>query len=428
MIRPPPPELDLPSDVALQGDLSSVIGKWADDHGPIFGMRPSSGPWVGRRPVYLVGQKANRFVLKTHDRHFSREFGWRPILGDRFGKGLINIDDPDDRPIRAALASAFTSERVVDYLPAIESSVAARTAHWRRGTEVDVLSATTNIAFDVAAAVLLGISPGSQADELRQCLDTVMNTSRTPGGTVDSDKQQVAKTQLYRTLGMILEARRDSRTSNGPALAIDLLTSCRDKPDPAVTNSQLLSHLSVLLVAGYETTTTLGAWLLYELSTHLSCGDAVDAEGQLRSALEKMPILENAIRETGRLHPPVVFLPRVALSDLTFEGYTFPAGTPVFLAVGGGHHMESVFPDADSFRPQRFGRPSQGGNGQVQGLTTFGGGRRTCLGARLAVAELKLLVTHIRKNYELSPVSSRPPKTVESIVQWLPQGIIMQIR
>ena len=40
----------------------------------------------------------------------------------------------------------------------------------------------------------------------------------------------------------------------------------------------MLAHVNILLVAGHETTTTLGAWVLYLLARHPEFAARVDAE------------------------------------------------------------------------------------------------------------------------------------------------------
>jgi len=54
--------------------------------------------------------------------------------------------------------------------------------------------------------------------------------------------------------------------------------AARDEQDQALSDEQLLAHVNILLVAGHETTTTLGAWVLYLVAAEPGVGERVDAE------------------------------------------------------------------------------------------------------------------------------------------------------
>jgi cytochrome P450 len=109
---------------------------------------------------------------------------------------------------------------------------------------------------------------------------------------------------------------------------------------------------------------------------------------------------------------------------VSFDGFTIPAGTPVFLAIAAGHRLPTVFEDPAAFRPERF-RVSR--SHPAQALATFGGGHRTCLGSGFAIAELKTVVAHVRRHYHLTPLPDQEIRTIDTVVQWLPSGMRVQV-
>ena len=77
-------------------------------------------------------------------------------------------------------------------------------------------------------------------------------------------------------------------------------------------------------------------------------------------------------------------VPRAATEDATFGGYTFPAGTFVFVNTLAANRDPAIYDDADRFDITR---------NDVPAILTFGGGAHYCLGANLARRELAEALT-----------------------------------
>jgi len=196
--------------------------------------------------------------------------------------------------------------------------------------------------------------------------------------------------------------------------------------------------VNILLVAGHETTTTLGAWLLYLLATHPEYGARVDAELAARlggrevpitsETVRSLPLLASAVREAGRLQSPVQLLPRGVVSPFDFDGYSVSAGTPVFLAIAAGHRLPTVFAEPDRFDPDRFLPPREEDKRHPYALATFGGGPRICLGIKFAHVEAMALAAHVRRALRLEPFPDVAIEQIGGIVQTLPHGIRVRVR
>ena len=139
-------------------------------------------------------------------------------------------------------------------------------------------------------------------------------------------------------------------------------------------------------------------------------------------------MLAAAIREAGRLHPPVMLLPRGVLAPVEFGGYVVAPGTPVFLVVAAGHRLPTVFAEPDRFDPDRFLPPREEDRRQPYALVTFGGGPRICLGINFAQVEVTALAAHVRRRFRLSPIPGRAIPQVGGIVQSLPEGLAARVQ
>ena len=139
-------------------------------------------------------------------------------------------------------------------------------------------------------------------------------------GEIIVQRQLQIRDELQRMLLALIDARRRAAPSEQPGDVLGMLVRARDEQGQPLTDEQLLAHVNILLVAGHETTTTLGAWLLYLLATHAEYGARVDQELATRlggpevpltsETVRSLPLLASAVREAGRLQSPVQLLPR----------------------------------------------------------------------------------------------------------------------
>ncbi|CCQ57318.1 Cytochrome P450 [Crocosphaera watsonii WH 0402] len=70
------------------------------------------------------------------------------------------------------------------------------------------------------------------------------------------------------------------------------------------------------------------------------------------------------------------------------------------------HQREDLYPNPKQFKPERFLERKY----SPYEFMPFGQGARRCLGAALAMFELKLVLAYILSNYELTLVDQRPEK------------------
>ncbi|RMD44248.1 hypothetical protein DV735_g846, partial [Chaetothyriales sp. CBS 134920] len=127
-----------------------------------------------------------------------------------------------------------------------------------------------------------------------------------------------------------------------------------------------------------------------------------DVDGSLRSAtladLDNLPYTAATVKEVLRWRPIFPLTPPHTLSkDLEFEGYRFPAGVS-FVINGISVARECDRPD--EFDPSRW---IDGNEFNVaHGLWQFGGGRRICVGYRLAQRGLILNIARLVQCFDFS--------------------------
>lgn len=429
------PTIDTPANYAYT--MPSYLARMAIEHGPIFRRRMDGGQSL----VYMVGPEANKLILHTQRDSFSHDLGWTPIVGEFFGKGLLNMDDPPHSAHRRIMNPAFAIAYMARYLPIMRRVIADRTGDWADRGEVDVYQEARKITFDVAAETLVGFSAGEEVDTLRRLFYTMLAGDYDPAvDTEDSFWQRMLATgmDLSQRLLAMIERRRSAPSDQARDDILTRLVRARDDHGAPLDDAQILGHVNILLVAGHETSTTLASWVLYELATRPEYLSRVLAELELVAPDSDEPLtldqirdlrnLGNVLSETGRLHPPASNVPRGVVKDVEFGGYLLPAGTRVIYSIAASHRLPTVFAQPDVFDPDRFAPPREEDRAIPYSLVTFGGGPRICIGINFAQVEIKALAAHVLRSYTLEPLRRDIEMGYWGPTGTLAEGMPMRVR
>jgi sterol 14-demethylase len=133
--------------------------------------------------------------------------------------------------------------------------------------------------------------------------------------------------------------------------------------------------------------------------------DEIYADGREVSyqALREIPLLECALKETLRLHPPLVILMRKVLHDFHYKGWTIPAGHLAAASPAISNRMPEHFPNPERYEPERYG-PGREEDRKSFAWLPFGAGRHRCVGAAFAMMQLKAIFSILlrRCDFELA--------------------------
>ena len=96
--------------------------------------------------------------------------------------------------------------------------------------------------------------------------------------------------------------------------------------------------------------------------------------------------------------------PRLVAKPIEIGGWTYPEGCSLVLNSYLIHHDPEIYPEPDTFRPERFLDEPPG----TYTWIPFGGGRRRCLGASFAMLEMKIVLRQPSPASNFTPDRSRP--------------------
>ncbi|XP_065083608.1 cytochrome P450 CYP12A2-like [Ochlerotatus camptorhynchus] len=168
-----------------------------------------------------------------------------------------------------------------------------------------------------------------------------------------------------------------------------------------------------MLLAGVDTTSSGTTGILYLLATNKD--KQAKLREELRTILPKkdspltpenmrnLPYLRACIKEGLRLCPPTAGNVRAAGKDLVLQGYQIPKGTDVAMA-SMILMQENQFVDrAKEFLPERWLKEDGYPNAKDAHpflYLPFGFGSRTCIGRRLAMLEMEMIVSRITRQFD----------------------------
>jgi cytochrome P450 len=170
---------------------------------------------------------------------------------------------------------------------------------------------------------------------------------------------------------------------------------------------------SVMAAGGDNTRMTLNTFIMAMISrpeAHKRAQEEVDrvcTEGDsLRlpqmSDLHEMPYIAAMIKEVLRWRPTVPVVPPHQLTeDLEFDGYSIPSGTSFMI---NSIALSEEFDSPDEFRPERWIDGSEAN--ATANFWGFGGGRRICVGWKVAQQALFVAFSRLVYCFNLTSVSN----------------------
>ncbi|HUJ08214.1 MAG TPA: cytochrome P450 [Streptosporangiaceae bacterium] len=380
---------------------------------------------AGRTVVLLSGAQANEFFFRAADEDLDQAEAY-PFMTPIFGPGVVFDASPERR--REALRNqALRGDMMRGHAQTIADEVSAMTAGWGDAGQIDLLDWFAELTIYTSSACLIGAKFRAQLDgrfaalyhDLERGTDALAFVN--PYAPIDSFRRRdAARAGLVRLVEGIMSSRsaapppgRDERD------LLDVLMSLRDPVGgPAFSADEITGMFISMMFAGHHTTSGTAAWTLIELLRHRRVLAEVTAELDALyrggaevsfQALREIPRLEGAIKETLRLHPPLILLLRAATRDLEACGHTIPAGALVGASPAISNRIAADFPDPDAFTPERYAEPRAEDLVNRWTWIPFGAGRHRCVGANFAMIQLKAIFSVLLRDWEFE--LAQPPET-----------------
>ena len=169
---------------------------------------------------------------------------------------------------------------------------------------------------------------------------------------------------------------------------------------------ELRTEIIGFFLAGHETTANALTCIFYEVSKRPDVQNKIFQEVSrfeqdvTFEEISQLKYVENVIKEVLRIHPIVQRTTRCTAHDTQVLGHTIPQGTWLMLNIGGLHVKEEYWNEPHVFNPDRWETDTI-----VPGsYLPFGDGPRNCIGQKMALLEMKVILASLFRRYRIKLV------------------------
>jgi sterol 14-demethylase len=397
---------------------------------------------AGRNVVLLAGAEENEWYFRTPDEVLDQAAAY-PFMKPIFGEGVV-FDAPPERRGEMLRSTALRGHQMVGHAEVIAAEVERAVAGWDAPRDIDLLDFFAELTIYTSSACLVGKKFREQLDgrfaalyhDLEKGTDALAYVD--PYAPIESFRRRdAARVEIVKLVEAIM-ADRGPFTEEDRDL-LDVLMSVKNEDGtPRFTADEITGMFISMMFAGHHTTSGTAAWTLIELLRNPAIMarvieeiDGLFAGGGTVSfqALREIPVLDACIKEALRLHPPLILLLRVAKEDLSVGGFHIAAGELVAATPAVSNRLSDVFPDAQTYDPDRYLEPRFEDTKNPWTWIPFGGGKHRCVGAAFAQMQLKaiFLVLLRRFTFEMAQPSETYRDDVSKMVIQLEQPCVVHV-
>ncbi|KDO25246.1 hypothetical protein SPRG_09493 [Saprolegnia parasitica CBS 223.65] len=383
----------------------------------------------GQDLTFLIGPKAHESFYKPNDDYLSQSEVYQ-LMTPVFGPGLVYDATPKRRAQQMQfMANGLRTSRLKTYVEKIRMETELYFKAFPKESTVSLKKIFSEVTILTASRALLG-------DEVRENLFKEVSSlyCDLDGGTTPLSfffpylpipmhrRRDAARKKMSDLFSGVIKQRRESGKRADDILDTFMNSEYKDTPGVPIPNEHIVGLLIALLFAGQHTSSLTVTWAVIELVLQtpemipkiLKEQDEVLGEGGSDNlnfdTVNNMPILHACIKETLRLTPPLIFLMRKVMKDITCNEYTIPAGHIVFSSPAAACRLPDYWAEPDKYDPMRFldGRNEE--DRQPYTNVSFGGGMHGCMGQQYAYIQVKIVLSIFFRLFKVEMVDKTFPK------------------
>ncbi|KAK7379363.1 hypothetical protein VNO80_04821 [Phaseolus coccineus] len=368
----------------------------------------------GEPTVFSADPELNRFILQNEGKLL--DCSYPGSISNLLGKhSLLLMKGALHKRMHSLTMSFANSSIIKDHLlHHIDRLIGLNLDTW--SDRVTLMDQAKKITFELTVKQLMSFDPDEWTESLRKEYVLVIEgffTLPLPLFSTTYRRAIKARTKVAEALTLVVRQRREEY-NEGKEKKSDMLGALLASGDH-FSDEQIVDFLLALLVAGYETTSTIMTLAVKFLTeTPLALAQLKEEHEQIRARSDpgaplewtdykSMVFTQCVVNETLRVANIIGGIFRRATTDINIKGYTIPKGWKVFASFRAVHLNPEYYKDARTFNPWRWQSNSSEAANPGNVYTPFGGGPRLCPGYELARVVLSVFLHRIVTRFSWVP-------------------------
>ncbi|KAK4889626.1 Lanosterol 14-alpha-demethylase [Elasticomyces elasticus] len=436
---------------------------------------------LGKKTTVCLGTKGNDFILNGKLKDVNAEEIYSPLTTPVFGKDVV-YDCPNAKLMEQKKFVKFglTSSALRSYVQLIGEEVRQFFDRNGVGKRFGGETGTLDIPPAMGELTTYTASRSLQGKEVRAKFDSSFADAvhdldkgfspinfQLPWAPLPHNrKRDIAQKKMTDTYLGIIQARREEIKEKGRAKVDETreedmiwnLMDCVYKDGVVVPDHEIAHMMIALLMAGQHSSSSTSSWILLRLATRPEIQEELLAEqravigtnedGSIKDLtyddLNRLPLHNQVVKETLRLHTPIHSILRAVKSPMTIsvpspradvrgDGevvYTIPTSHILLATPGVTARTEAHFPEPMLWEPHRWDeKPSaeisrlapsylkeslveekedygygEISKGAASPYLPFGAGRHRCIGEQFAYVQLQTVLATVIRDFRFSAV------------------------
>lgn len=393
--------------------------------------------WLATLPIVFMMNQAHikKALLSERDYFVTRGKaleGLEVAIGEGNIFSLHNTGTWEQ--LRSVHRDTFLTNRSLNsFFPMLQSVIKDHLEEYQ-GKETDLMECFVHLTMKVVTQTVLGIHDNLTAEQARDLSDAITNVFVQITEPMNLAWHTLNKQLKALGVSTVQTPLTDSAVQLQSVVKQHIMTQHDEQATPSSQDTDwiqqmrdmhpddpdaVLRDVTMVFLAGHETTSRLALFLLVLLKTHPEALHKIQAELATkskspetldRSELNECHYLRACVAETLRLYPPVPHIAREVLKPVTFSTpgaeqaeFTLKEGTLILMSPYHLHRDEHYFEEPLAFKPERF-LTEQGvfkNKHLDEGYIPFGEGPRDCAGRQFAIFEAMAIIAQMVTHFDI---------------------------
>lgn len=391
--------------------------------------------------------KEVRKIMVDNVKEFPKSDMLHELLKPLLGVSIFTTNGEVWKKQRELLRPSFEMTRISKVFDLMSSAAADMMDRFRKYPDGSIVEVDEHMTF-VTADVIFRTIMSSKLDEIKgkEILHAFVTfqeeTARTAirkffcvpqwlSNILGENKRMKAGAVIRKSLSDIIKPRYENYESD---TYCDILSSLLHTVDASsgerFSFEEILDQVSMLFLAGHETTASSLTWTLYCLSLDQDAQQkayneiiSINKDGKFSiNDIKDMKYLTNVFKEALRLYPPVGFFARQSKGEAKIRDKVLQKGSGVVVAPWLIHRHDDFWDAPHEFRPDRHNE-----NIPKEKYMPFGLGERICIGQGFAMQEAIIILANILREFKLELKDGFVPDVVGRLTVRSANGMMIKM-